>query len=59
MHSKKGRGDIWIEEELENRFTIMGTEDIKVNIEITYEFNMKLDTFNQSIESAPVAVLNK
>ena len=56
---KKGRGDIWIEEELENRFTIMGTEDIKVNIEITYEFNMKLDTFNQSIESAPVAVLNK
>ena len=56
---KKGRGDIWIEEELENRFTIMGTEDIKVNIEITYEFDMKLDTFNQSIESAPVAVLNK
>ena len=31
---KKGRGDVWVSEELENRFIIEGTEDIKVNIEV-------------------------
>lgn len=31
---KKGKGDVWVAEELENRFIIEGTEDIKVNIEI-------------------------
>lgn len=31
---KKGKGDVWVAEELENRFVIEGTEDIKVNIEI-------------------------
>ena len=31
---KKGKGDVWIAEELENRFVIEGTEDIKINIEV-------------------------
>lgn len=31
---KKGRGDVWIAEELENKFVIEGTEDIRVNIEV-------------------------
>ncbi|WP_297712026.1 hypothetical protein [Clostridium sp.] len=31
---KKGKGDVWVAEEQENRFVIEGTEDIKVNIEI-------------------------
>lgn len=31
---KKGKGDVWVAEELENRFIIEGTEDIKINIEV-------------------------
>lgn len=31
---KKGRGDVWVSEETENRFTLEGTDDIKVNVEI-------------------------
>lgn len=31
---KKGKGDIWVSEEQENRFVIEGTTDIKVNIEV-------------------------
>lgn len=31
---KKGKGDVWVSEEKENRFIIEGTEDIKINIEV-------------------------
>lgn len=31
---KKGRGDVWIDSELEDRFIIKGENDIKVNIEL-------------------------
>ena len=31
---KKGKGDVWVAEELEDRFIIEGTEDIKINIEV-------------------------
>lgn len=31
---KKGRGDVWISEETENRFTIEAENDIKVNVEV-------------------------
>ena len=32
---KKGKGDVWVSEEKENRFIIEGTEDIKINVEVT------------------------
>lgn len=31
---KKGRGDVWVESEDENRFILNSTEDIRVNVEI-------------------------
>ena len=31
---KKGKGDVWVSEELENRFVIEGTGDIKINVEV-------------------------
>ena len=31
---KKGRGDVWVSEESENRFILEGTDDIKVNVEV-------------------------
>ena len=31
---KKGKGDVWVAKETENRFTLEATDDIKVNVEI-------------------------
>ena len=31
---KKGRGDVWVSEESENRFILEGTDDIRVNVEV-------------------------
>lgn len=36
---KKGRGDVWVEEEQENRFIINSENDIKINVEIIIKIN--------------------
>ena len=49
---KKGKGDVWVSEELENKFIIEGTEDIKINVEVI--INLEDDsiyTFNNTDDS--------
>lgn len=45
---KKGRGDVWVEEEQENRFIINSENDIKINVEIIIKIN--------SVENIPEVV---